>query len=164
MLNKYMLRKLYNCKNESGYIALLSVIIISVVLLVVTIQTGQTGWSTRFMVLGSEAKFQSKILAKGCGERALATFLADRQWMGGVTTTDVADGSCFVFPIQRNFPDQNEVTIRVQGSVRGSVTNIIFVFDATGVHQSLLPRPPASPVQLVVPPVLISKIEIPIMQ
>ena len=135
---------------ESGYVALLSTIIIGAILLVITIEAGQSGFYTRFIVLGSEAKEQSRVLAKGCSEQALGLVMADMSWVGGATTTDTVAGSCYVFPLQKNYPTSAQMTMRVQSVARGSVTNLVFIYDMgeilqTGTPLSPLGSPPIVP-------------------
>ena len=137
--------KISCCTNQEGYIALLSTIIIGAVLLTMTIGAGQSGWYTRFMVLGTEAKQQSKTLASGCINHALARVMADTVWHGDATTTSNA-GTCYVFPVQKNFPEINHVTIRVRAVVRGAMTNLVSEFNMNDINVNTTPQSvPISP-------------------
>lgn len=151
---------------ESGYIALLSTIIIGAVLLVMTVEAGRLGFYTRFIVLGSESKELSRVLALGCAEQAAALVVTNPVWLGSATTTDSVVGSCYIFPIQKNFPNVGEMTIRVQSVVRNSVTNVVKVYD---MHEVRLVNAPV-PLPLFVPgvqpnvfPEVIGWTEIPIL-
>ncbi len=124
---------------NGGYIALLSTIIISAVLLSMTVGAGQSGWYTRFMVLGAEAKLQSHIVASGCVSEALARLIIDLDWSGDVTSTYGA-GTCYVYPIQNNFPQNQIVTIRVRGEVRGAFTNIVSEYEMKDINLSSNPK------------------------
>lgn len=151
---------------ESGYVALLSTIIFSAILLVMTIEAGQSGFYTRFMVLGNEAKEQSRILATGCGERAIGLVMADMTWIGDATTTDSAAGSCYVLPLQKNYPSGNQMTVRVRAGTRGSVTNLVLVYDMEEIHQTGAPLSTPSLPQVVptsVVPKLLSWREVSVM-
>jgi hypothetical protein len=157
--------KITHNKRESGYVALLSTIIIGAVLLVMTIELGQSGWYTRFMVLGSEAKEQSRTLATGCSNQALGMVMANMKWAGNSTTTDTESGTCYVFPVQKNFPTPDTMTLRVQSNVSGAVTNLVLVYDMGEIHQAGAPlphtvSPPATPT---VVPVLLSWQEVVVM-
>lgn len=143
---------------DSGYVALLSTIIISAILLVMTIEAGQSGFYTRFMVLGSEAKEQSRLLATSCSAQALGMVLADMEWTGAATTTEVTAGSCYVFPVQKNYPASNQMTLRVQSVVRNSVTNLVLVYDMGEILQSGMPAPPLGSAPLI-PSVVIPQLK-----
>ena len=56
---------------ESGFIALMSVIIISFVLLFAVFSIGQRGIASRFLLLDLERKIQSEELAKACVQIAI---------------------------------------------------------------------------------------------
>jgi hypothetical protein len=157
-----MQRFILKSKSQSGYVALISTIIIGAVLLVMTIEAGQAGWYTRFIVLGAEAKMQSRTLARSCAEQALAKTMTDPTWIGGATTTS-STGSCYIFPLQKNHPTNEALTIRVQAVVRGSYTNMIFVYDMHDIHQSATPKELPLPVRVTEPnliPELISITEV----
>lgn len=137
------------CRNKGGYIALLSTVIISAVLLSMTVGAGQSGWYTRFVVLGAEAKLQSKIVASGCIEEALAKLMIDLDWSGDATST-YGVGTCYVYPVQINYPQNQIVTIRVRGEVQGAFTNIISEFEMKDISLTSIPKaitatPPLTP-------------------
>ncbi len=139
-----------------GYIALLSTIIIGAVLLTITVGAGQSGWFTRFAVLGAEAKFQSHTLASGCINQALATVLVNPKWNGNATTT-YSYGSCYVYPLQKHYPHPHVVTIKAQGVVRGAITNVVSEFNMADIHidesPEAVPVPPPQSSPDVVPTV-----------
>src|SRR4051812_36281955 len=118
---------IYKHKNQNnyqgGYIALMATIVISLILLVMTVEEGSAGWSARFNILGTEAKEQASSLAEGCAEQALATLLTDPTFTGGATTTTEV-GTCHVFPVQMNYPVAGLVTIKTQAVVQGSYANL----------------------------------------
>ena len=124
---------------NGGYIALLSTVIISAVLLSMTVGAGQSGWYNRFMVLGAEAKLQSKIVASGCINEALAKLMIDLDWSGDATST-YGVGTCYVYPVQINYPQNQIVTIRVRGEVRGAITNIVSEFDMKDINLTSDPK------------------------
>ena len=114
----------YHNKKQSGYIALMATIIISLILLVMTVQAGSSGWSARFNVLGTEAKEQANALAEGCGEQALATVLTNPNYAGDPTGTwtTVGEGKCHIFA--PDFSIAGLVVIKTQAVVRDSYANI----------------------------------------
>ncbi len=56
--------------NQQGFIALVSAVIISVVLLTLVVGTGGRGFSSRFNILNSELKAMGSGLAEACVETA----------------------------------------------------------------------------------------------
>ncbi len=108
---------------QSGYIALMATIIISLILLVMTVEEGSSGWYARFNILGTEAKEQANSLAEGCSEQAIAKLLTDPTYNGNSTTT-YPYGVCYTFPIELNTPSSGLLTIKTQSVVRNSYTNL----------------------------------------
>lgn len=141
MLKKYT--------KNNGFVALLSTIIIGAVLLIITVSAGQSGWHTRFIVLGTEAKQQSRMVARGCIQKALAKLLIEPNW-GGDATSTYSEGTCYVHPIQSDFSLSSVVTIQASGEVRGAMTNIVSTFNMqdinmTGVPEAVAATPPQTP-------------------
>jgi len=58
-------------KSEKGFIALMSAIVISILLLAITVSLGFSGYFTRFNILDSEDKERSVGLAEACGDTAI---------------------------------------------------------------------------------------------
>lgn len=108
---------------QNGYIALMATIIISLILLVMTVEQASTGWYVRFNILGTEAKEQSNSLAESCIEQAMAKLLTDPTFAGNSTTT-FPNGTCYTLPIELNSPTNGLLTIRTQAVVRNSYTNL----------------------------------------
>ncbi len=108
----------------------MATIIISIILLVMTVEQGTSGWYARFNILGTEAKEQAMGLAEGCVEQAIAKLLTDPTYTGNSTTT-TSIGTCHIFPIQLNHPTLGLVTIKSQGVVRESYTilNVVVNFN-----------------------------------
>lgn len=57
-------------QSQQGYVALVVVVIITAVLIIVSATISQTGYMSRFSVLGFERKRQATTLAEGCLEYA----------------------------------------------------------------------------------------------
>lgn len=111
---------------NGGYVALMATIIISLILLVMTVEEGASGWHARFNILGTEAKEQADALAEGCANQALVAIVTDPSY-GGDATTTTTGGTCHVFPIQFNTPTAGFVTIKTQAEVRDSYANLQIV-------------------------------------
>ncbi|MES2966331.1 MAG: hypothetical protein V4668_00925 [Patescibacteria group bacterium] len=123
---------------QRGYVALLSVIIIGAMLLTMTIGVGQSGWYTRFMVLGAEAKQESKTLAANCMNEAIAHIMVDPLWRGSATTS-YGSGVCYVYPIQIHYPQTQQITIRTKAEVRGAITNLVSEYNMQSIHLDTIP-------------------------
>jgi hypothetical protein len=148
--------------SQSGFVALLSTIIIGAILLVLTIEVGQAGFYTRFMVLGIEWKEQSRVVAQNCGEQALARALTDTAWSGGSTST-LSQGICHIYPIQKNYPSSGFLTIRVSGEVQERFTDLVQVYQMGNVYLGTIPLLSSASVSSVDKPVLVSSTEVTVM-
>ncbi len=136
-----------NYTHCNGFVALLSTIIIGAVLLLITVSAGQSGWYTRFIVLGTEAKQQSRMFASGCIQEALAKLLIEPNWVGDATST-YSEGTCHIHPIQSDFSLSPLVTIQASGEVRGAMTNIVSTFNMQDINMTGVPEAvPATPPQ-----------------
>lgn len=120
-------------KKTSGYIALMATVIIGAVLLVMTAEMSQTGWSTRFLILGTEAKAESLALAHSCTDLAVAKIMTDPTYLGNSTST-LASGTCYIFPLLIDTPTPDILTVRVRGVVRQAVTNLEQQYDMADVY------------------------------
>jgi hypothetical protein len=158
-----MKKSILRNSRQNGYVALLSTIIIGAVLLVITIEAGQSGWHTRFMVLGRELKMQSRNLAYSCTNQTLSFVLTDTGYVGGATTTSET-GNCYVYPTEMNYPTAGHLTIRTQADVQGSITNLVTEYDMNNFHLDSSPLPVSNLGQANTPdiyPVMIRQIEVP---
>lgn len=160
-----MQKNIVEHSNKNGYVALMSTIIIGALLLVITIEAGQSGWYTRFMVLGRESKMQSRNLANYCTDQTLLLVMVNNSFIGGVTTTKEV-GSCYVYPVRKNYPSVGSLTIRTQANVRGSITNLVTEYDMNNFHlgNSPLTVPAFVPISVSdVYPVLVRQVEVPVL-
>jgi hypothetical protein len=109
-------------KNKTGFIALMSAIIISVVLLVLATTLSVAGFFSRFNVLDAQYKQQSSGLARGCIDAALLQLAQDPN---NITIGDVSVGSagCSIIAIQKDTPAAGEVTIKTKAVVNQAATN-----------------------------------------
>lgn len=131
-------------KKTNGYIALMATVIIGAVLLVMTIEMSRTGWTTRFLILGTEAKAESLALAHGCADLALAQIMTDPTYLGNSTTT-LTSGYCYIFPLLLNTPTPNILTVRVRGVVRQAVTNLEQQYNMADVYLAEVALPVSLP-------------------
>ncbi len=143
VVNYKFMSKLTN-KKANGYIALMATIIIGAVLLVMTVEMSHTGWSTRFLILGTEAKAESLALAHSCIDLAVAKIMTDPTYLGNSTTT-LASGTCYIFPLQIDTPAPDILTVRVRGVVRQAVTNLEQQYDLADVYLAEVALPISLP-------------------
>ena len=76
---------------ERGFIALISAIIISAILLLVIAAMGTTSFFSRFNALDAELKERSSAAADACADRALAQLAFDPGYTGGVYSLNALD-------------------------------------------------------------------------
>jgi hypothetical protein len=131
----------HHTTNNGGYIALMATIIISLVLLVMIVNEGFSGWMTRFSVLGTEAKEQANALAEGCADQALASLITDPSYLGN-TTSHTPGGDCKVFAISQADLDAGLVTLKTQASVRDAFANLELLQNVNNIHLGSIPTAP----------------------
>ena len=134
---------------QGGYVALMSTIVISLVLLVLISQDAFAGWSTRFSVLGTEAKEQASALAEGCSDQALTRVITDvtGAWaQTGVDMTLPDGGTCHIYPLDFSSPPL--VRVQTQAVVRGSYANLSLSQNFQDIHTGV-PAQPTSGVIIV---------------
>ncbi len=133
-----------NQKNKNqGYIALMATIVISLVLLVMIVEEGSSGWYARFNILGTEAKEQASTLAEGCAEQAMANLLTNPSYTGNTDTTSPI-GTCHVFPIQIDYPVPGLLTIKTQAVVNDSYANLDMAMNMNDIHFGSIPTAPST--------------------
>lgn len=134
-------------EKTNGYIALMSTITIGAILLTITIGMSEIGWTTRFLILGTENKAQSLTLAHSCADLAVAKIMTDPAYLGNSTTT-LASGTCYIFPLILNTPTPNTLTIRVRGVVKQTTTSIEKQYDMSDVYLSEIALPSNLPIEI----------------
>src|SRR3989344_124199 len=83
--------------NSKGFIALITSIILSVILLTVALAFNQTGFLTRSEVLDSEYKERSLALAEGCADTAILNLAVDPSYtVIAPTTVTVGSDGCTI--------------------------------------------------------------------
>jgi hypothetical protein len=118
-----------NLNPEVGFIALISILILSAVLLVTTFGLAQFGITNRFIILNLEQKASSEKLAEGCAYIARIKAYDDPTYT--ITTPfsiDIAKGSCTIYSVEIS---GNNSTIKVRADVAGAMTNFVVIVDRT---------------------------------
>jgi CRISPR/Cas system CSM-associated protein Csm5 (group 7 of RAMP superfamily) len=119
-----------NTHLEAGFIALMSVLLISFMLITFAVSVGISGFLGRYNQLDSEIKEQSIASAGACVEKAIADLVGDNPTTGTVT---FGGGlySCTIVAILADTPSAGETTIKSQGVYKNSYTNLVVVVDST---------------------------------
>ncbi len=94
-MKKYLFKK--NKTQSSGFIALFSIILISFILVLVSVNLSFYNFSARFNILDSESKVKSKALAESCLELARLAFAFDNDFLGNDIVVDIGENNCDYF-------------------------------------------------------------------
>ncbi len=130
-----MIEQHFRPKREGGYIALISVIVISVTMIALTAAVSLTAYLGRDSQLSSELKEISSGAAESCLQYAYGLVAQNPDYLppiGGQEAATTA-GSCKVCEVAASGPQR---TIRVRGFYRRSYTNLAV---------AVTPVPPGSP-------------------
>ncbi len=114
------------CGGKPGYVALISAVIISVILMAIVFTLSFTGYFGRFNVLESEFKERGAGLAEACADRALLK-LANNPSYTGNETLSIEGNLCTIQPIQSSPPNK---IIKTQAVFHDSYTNLRVTVDA----------------------------------
>ena len=109
-----------NKHGQEGYIALISAIIISSILLVVTVTLSYTAFFARYNILDSEYKERSASLAEACADVALLKLANNSGYAGNVA---VAIGTDFC-SIRLLFSSGTQTIVDTQASFQNAYTNL----------------------------------------
>lgn len=101
---------------QSGYVAIITTVVISLMLLSIIARGGLAGWYTRAMVLDREKKDQANELAYGCVRQVVASIIRDPSLAN--LSIRSAGGICIVQ--SADLSDQHNAVIEIEAQV-GSV-------------------------------------------
>ncbi len=105
-------------KNNKGFIALMSAIIISIVLLLMITNLSLTGFYGRFNILDFELKEKSSALAEACADEAILNLTQNIDYTGDV---NVGADKCSI----RSITGSNiKKTIEVSADYKNYITNL----------------------------------------
>lgn len=123
-------RSTFKCgvKKQSGFVLLISSIIIAAILTAVIFAVSFRGFFTRFNLLDSESKERSLALAEACGQIAVLKRIQNSSYTGNETLL-VASEHCKVRPVLSLV----DIVIETTASVSGSFSNIRINLDPTAL-------------------------------
>ena len=107
-------------RKDSGFVALITAIILTSILLIITVTLNQTSFFTRGILLESEYKERSAALAEACVDIARLKIASDPTYSGNESSVSVGSGVCQIRPIISN-------TIETRATFSESVTNLRIV-------------------------------------
>ena len=113
-------------KANEGYIALISVIIISVLLLTITFSLSLSGFFSRFNILDTEFKKRSVALAEACGDTALLKLAASSS-ISTPLTVPVGSDNCTISSVQFDTPSIGKTTVKTQAKYQNIFTNLAII-------------------------------------
>lgn len=111
--------------NNQGFIALLSVIIISFVLLLIAVTMNFSSFTSRFNILESEYKEKSSALAEGCTQIAHLKIVENTTFTG--TSTEIIGTDTCTYSVTND----NEKTIYSHGEFQNAHTYFKTVINIT---------------------------------
>ena len=88
-------------EKDSGFVALITAIILSFILIITTATLNQTSFLARGMLLASEYKERSAALAEACVDVARLKLVNNASY-GGNETISIGSGDCDIRPITAN--------------------------------------------------------------
>ena len=111
-------------KGSNGFVALISVILISAILLISMLSTSNDAITTRFNLLNSEEKVESFDLAKSCLEIALVRLAENSNFRLAAPgdIIQIEEGSCQIISITKD--NSGELIVNTKGMKNQAVTNL----------------------------------------
>lgn len=114
-------------KTESGFIAIMSVVIIGAVLMAVSFALSMSGFFARANITDGEFKERSFALAEGCADDALVKVAADTSYSPTNEMVTIGTGQCTIVSITGG----SQKTIRTTAQVQGATTTIQVIANVT---------------------------------
>jgi len=109
-------------QQNSGFVALISAILISVSLLILTVAVSFEGYHSRFSILESQQKEASTYLAEACINTAILKIAQNIHYAGNETIPVGGESCKIVSAVQGTFP--TERIIKAKGISGDAVTNL----------------------------------------
>lgn len=116
-------------KRDRGFIALMSAIIISAILMMIVIQLSYSGFNSRYNILNSEYKEQGNALAEACVDHAFLELANNANYAGNSTTT-IAGNECYIGAVTAA---GSQRTFKTRAIHKGTHTNLRVTVDTSNV-------------------------------
>ncbi len=113
--------------SQKGYIALMSAIIISALLLTITVSLGFSGFLGRLSIVDSQSKERSSALAEGCADTAILE--ATSGIYSNNRTVNIGPDTCTIVSSQKDVPSTGQSTIKTQAIINKSYTNLKIIIN-----------------------------------
>lgn len=110
-----------NFKDQSGFVALTSAIIIVLVLVTITVIASLSGFLGRFNILDGELKEVSTGLAEACVEIAILKLSQNPLYAGNENDIPLEDGACDILTIA---PSGGNKVVKTRAIFNNSYTNL----------------------------------------
>ncbi|OGG47609.1 hypothetical protein A2761_00070 [Candidatus Kaiserbacteria bacterium RIFCSPHIGHO2_01_FULL_51_33] len=124
-------RRLQATGSQSGFIALISILIISFVLFYAVVSVSQRGIASRFLLLDIERKAASEKLAESCVQVVLIAVINDPSYIvlsSSPVSVPVGPDMCTIYSVS---PSGAQSTIETKAVVSGATTNLRVIADNT---------------------------------
>ncbi len=121
-------------KNEEGFVALITAIILSLILISITVTLNQSGYLTRSSLLDTEYKERSTALAEACANVALLKLANDPTYqVASPQQISVGTDSCWIHSVVTGTQDTIKASATFQDTAagKGVSTNLIIVVNAS---------------------------------
>jgi len=111
----------YNLKANGGFMALMSAIIISVILLLIAVSLSTTSFYGRTNILDFELKEKSSALAEACADTAILRLALDPNYPFPVNDPiNVGENDCII----QSVSGDTQKTVKVKANYLNYVTNL----------------------------------------
>lgn len=111
--------------NNKGYIALTSIIIVSILSLTIVLSMNFSGFFNRFNILDSEFKETSFALAEACANKALLKLAQNSSYLGN-ENINVGFNTCSILAIENN---GSQKIIKTKAQIKNAVSNLKVVIN-----------------------------------
>ncbi len=105
-----------------GFIALMSVVVISSVLLLLVTEGSFSGFTSRINSLNHEFKNQSEALAEACVQQALLEYAHNSSFVGNASSSVTASEECYVGSMSRVSSNPALLTFTAQAASHNAYT------------------------------------------
>lgn len=123
-----------NNNNEQGFVALITSIVLSCILITAAVTLNMSGFFTRSALLDSEYKERSSALSEACADTARLRIAADPTYQVASTTPQqltIGTDTCWIHSVELNTPVSGQDTIKTQGKFNEATTNLRIVVEAS---------------------------------